>query len=681
MGLLHLLGGPAPAPRESLVARMGLTDRAVDKRQQLFSAKGRFGREIVEDSEDLERILQLPRRDRPTIEQQQAMADEMTARLTPGPGAACKCAELRPGVKSPCITRLLPIQGWYLFEAASTSGALGHIVVGGGKTGIDILLPMVVPNCKRAVLLIPPQLRKQFAIDYLCWKQHFKVPNLAGGAPPHFPGRPTLDLLAYSELSSPRFATWLKASAPDILIADEGQNLKDKGSTRTDRFLRYFIEAEEAGTTPLLFVHSGTLTEDSLDNYGHLSALSLRESSPVPLDTGTLGQWCEALDPTKDGTPKRGIGALAKLCTPGERVRYGFRRRLVETQGVITTEDAALPSKLRISKRDPGKVPDVIRNAIAYTRDGKMRPDGEVLTELAEVANVCRQLAAGFFYIWRYPRGESAELIDKWFTRRQAWHRELREKLEHRVDMLDSPGLCEAAARLFYAPDELERAGDKPPHGYVDAGASFVKDPNRPQWAASCWRPWAEVEQLVQPVKDTVWVDDFLVRDAVRFAAEPGVVWYLHEAFGQRVSELGGLPWYASGNAEPVRLNPTPAMLERRAMFLAAGAWEGGDGADNWLKTEDGTRAIVCSIKAHGTGKNMQAWRRCLVTNTPVKGWEQLLGRHHRQGQEAAEVEVQVYRHTSEVRDALDTARELAAYVRDTTGKIDRLLFATLEGL
>lgn len=659
MKLLDQLSATLPES-ESLLGRLGLTDRAVDKRRQIYENKGRFGREAVEESEDLERIAALPRRARPTVEEQQELADALTQRLTLGPVQSCKCAELRPGVKNPCITRLLPIQGWYLHEASGAQGALGHIVVGGGKTGIDILLAMVVPGCKRAVLMIPPQLRKQFAIDYLCWQQHFQVPNLAGGSRA-IPGRPTLDLLAYSELSSPRFATWLKASAPDILIADEGQNLKDKGSTRTDRFLRYFIDSEDAGRVPLFFTHSGTLTEDSIDNYGHLSALALRESSPVPLETATLAQWCEALDPTKDETPRRGIGALTKLCNIGERVRDGFRRRLVETLGVITTEDAALSSKLRLVKRDPGPVPEVIRNSIGYVRSDKKRPDGEVLVELAEVASCCRQLASGFFYIWRYPRGEAEELIDRWFTRRQAWNADLSEKLEHRTDLLDSRGLCTAAAMRFHAP--LPHPGDFP------------------EWDSATWPAWSEIEDLVQPVKDTIWLDDFLVRDAVAYAAQsPGVVWYLHEAFGQRVSAVGGLPWYASGNAEPLNLAPTQAMLDRRSSFIAAGAWEGGDVADNWLKCEDGTRSIVCSIKAHGTGKNMQAWRRCLVANSPVKGWEQLLGRLHRQGQES-DVEVSVYRHTREVRDALDTARSLAKYVRETTGKTDRLLFAEFEGI
>lgn len=657
-----------------MLGRLGLTNRAVDRRQQIYDGSGfTRSRESVNESEDLERIRVLARRPRPTDADQEVMAAVMTALLTRGPVESCRCAELRPGEKTPCITKLLPIQGWYLYEAAQALGAIGHIIAGGGKTGIDILLAMVVPGCRRAVLMIPPSLRGQFVTDYQIWRQHFRVPNLAGGPPPHVPGVPTLDVIAYSELSAPSWAMWLKTSGADTLIGDEGQNLKDKGSTRTDRFLRFYIDTETeiaaevaAGKpdrpVPYFFTHSGTLTESTCDEYGHLSALALRERSPVPLDTQTLGEWCEALDPGPGGSPpRRAMGALSKLCNTGETVRSGFRRRLIETLGVITSDEAALPSKLRLHERKI-EVPEIIRNSIRWVKDKKQRPDGEILKELTEVAAACRQLAAGFFYIWRYPRGESRELIDMWFAKRQDWNRELRDRLEHRTDLLDSPGLLEDAAKRFYAPL---------PHPLPASG------PALPEWQAETWPAWDKIEEQVQPVKDVVWLDDFLTRDVAAFmAVGPGVVWYLHRAFGAKIAELTGAPLYSNGSAEPLNLNPTPAMLERRKAFIAVDAWEGGDVADNWLKCEDGTRSIIASIKAHGTGKHMVAWSRALVTNSPVKGWEQLLARHHRQGQSAPFVDVYLYRHTPDVRDALEMAQANSTFVRETTGKSERLLYA-----
>jgi hypothetical protein len=405
---------------------------------------------------------------------------------------------------------------------------------------------------------------------------------------------------------------------------------------------------------PYFFAHSGTLTEASCDEYGHLSALALREQSPLPIDTGTLGQWCEALDPGPGGSPRRAIGAMSKLCTVGETVRTGFRRRLIETLGVITTEDAELSCKLKMHERRV-IVPPVIKNSIAFVKSDRRRPDGQLLEELSEIAAVCKQLAAGFFYIWRYPRGEPEELIDLWLMRRSSWAREVRERLEHRTDLLDTPGLLETAAQRALGLDTTPG----------------------PTWQAQTYSAWLEVKDLVQPVTDTVWIDEFLARDGAAWAREaPGVVWYGHDSYGQKVSELAGAPLYASGDEEPKRLNPTTVMLERRAAFQAAGNWEGGDVADNWLKCEDGSRSIVCSIKAHGTGKNMQAWHRALVSNPPVKGWEQLLARLHRQGQTSESVDVFVYRHTADVRDAFEKARGNAQFVFETTGRNERLLFA-----
>lgn len=631
--------GLTSEPKPPILARLGLTDKAVDSRHLIFES-ARFGKKAASDSDDLRRILALPRRVPPSLEEQKALAVEMTAKLRRD-NPSCQCKALRPWAKVPCITSLMPVQGWYLHEAATTGGVLGHVVAGGGKTGIDILLAMVLPwsaadrasGRARAVLLIPPSLRAQFRDDFLLWSQHFHVPNLAGGAGPFVPGRPILDVLAYSELSHEKCATWLKANSPRVVIADEAHNLKDKDSVRTGRFLRHFIEAEDVA----LFAHSGTLTTRSPDDYGHLSTLALREGSPLPLETSALADWCNVLAPQKG--PPAPIGALRHLCEVGESVRSGFRRRLVDTLGVITTEDARVEAHLKIIKRNPGPVPPGLSEALLYARKGT-RPDwlapgallsegeGEELVDQLEVAAVARQLAAGFFYRWKYPRGEPEELILRWFKRRQAYNRELRGKLEYRTDGADSPGLLWAAA---------QRAQE----GYKG---------DLPTWRSETFAAWREIEPQVVPEQDTVWLDDFLARDAVAWAQEaPGVVWYGHSAWGRKVAELGGLPFFG-----------------------------GGDEASEGILKESGTRSIVASIKAHGTGKNLQMFSRALVGNPPADAgvWEQLLARHHRQGQEAAEVKFYVYRHTEEMCAAMDSALEFAHYCQETTGKAERLLFA-----
>jgi len=67
------------------------------------------------------------------------------------------------------------------------------------------------------------------------------------------------------------------------------------------------------------------------------------------------------------------------------------------------------------------------------------------------------------------------------------------------------------------------------------------------------------------------------------------------------------------------------------------------------------------------------------VTTSPTSGtvWEQLLGRTHRPGQEADEVTVDVYRHTLEMRSAVNKALRDADYQQTTTGNQQKLLSAT----
>jgi hypothetical protein len=204
----------------------------------------------------------------------------------------------------------------------------------------------------------------------------------------------------------------------------------------------------------------------------------------------------------------------------------------------------------------------------------------------------------------------------------------VRQELERPSDGLDTEGL-------------LRLAGIRHLEGYRG---------DLPVFRTAALRPWLEIAPKVRPVVSTAWIDRWLVNDAVKWAREaPGVVWYSHSAFGLEVARLGHLPLFGAGKE-----------------------------ASELIQREDGSRSIVASVKAHGTGKNLQAWHRGLITTPPSDSgaWEQLLGRHHRQGQEADEVRFDVYQHVPEFSGSLDAAREGARYVRETTGSIQRLAVA-----
>src|SRR5262249_36883476 len=150
------------------------------------AARGRFSQDLflppVGHSPDLARILAIPRR--PPVRdpvRERALIELMTGRLRRD-NPNCRCRELgridpKTG-ETIQVKELKAAQAWALYEAGITGGILGIIGVGHGKTILDILAPLVVPDCKVAVICAPPGLRTQFWNDYLALAQHFRVPSL-----------------------------------------------------------------------------------------------------------------------------------------------------------------------------------------------------------------------------------------------------------------------------------------------------------------------------------------------------------------------------------------------------------------------------------------------------------------------------------------------------------------------
>lgn len=433
--------------------------------------------------------------------------------------------------------------------------------------------------------------------------------------------------------------------------------LRDPGTATTSRVLRYFRahpEARFAGWT-------GSLTESSLDDYAHLAALALREGSPLPIDPEVAKEWATALDP--DGRPAP-AGALLALCEPGEHIAEGFHRRLVETAGVIATDTSAVDCALAIEERDPGAIPFEIEHLLADLRATWCRPDGEELVDPMAVAACARQLASGFYYRWRFPRGETVEQILTWLEARKAWHRELREKLKDRADHLDSPLLCTRAARRAWGDEpiteaeyvEVERFDEDGQPMYGDDGRPLMRlerhrvgNAHLPRWKADAWPRWRDVRGSVVPETEAVLVNDYLARDAAAWAAEHrGIVWYEHAAFGRWVAEIGGLALHG-----------------------------GGAGAGEAIAAEDGSRSIVCSIHAHGRGRDglQRIFSEQLVANPPSSAsrWEQLLGRLHRIRQKAPVVSTWFYRHSPELKSHVAKALARALYVERTLGATQKI--------
>lgn len=443
-----------------------------------------------------------------------------------------------------------------------------------------------------------------------------------------------IHVLPYSKLSRAESTVTLERQKPDLIIADECHKLRNRDSAVTGRVLRYFAEHWLTRFCGL----SGTITSKSIRDYAHLSALALRENSPLPTDPPIVEEWALAIDPSDWSSP---AGALKKLQAPGEGLYQGFHRRLVETQGVVATSESAVGNALVLNERKPALVPAKIQEMLRKLRATATRPDGEELVEQAAVVAEARHIACGFYYHWVYPSAErdaegnitpAAEaLIERWFGARKEWHRELRLKLQAHEEHLDSPFLCAQAAIRAY-------------NGYTG---------DLPVWFAESWPAWVEVRDQVDHETEPVWVDDFLVLDAAEWAkSHRGIVWYEYTAFGERLAQLTGLPLYD------------------------------GNGDENEILAEKGDRTIIASIRAHGTGRDglQRIFSEAIIANPPASGdkWEQVTARLHRIGQQADEVVHDVYRHTTELADAIDRAVISARYVAGTIGSDQKILAANI---
>ena len=636
---------------------------------------GRSGgcqRPPITDSDDLQRILKLEKRkpiEADSLEAE-ALIELMTHRLKRYRAlGTCSCASMG----RECITRLNFVQAWALFEAPLAEGIFGNIAVGEGKSGLDLLISMVLlkPN-ETAVLFVPPRLREQLHREYLAWREHWRVPSFIMEPYGYWSDNaPILRVVPYSKFSREESTDLLKRLQPKLVIGDEAHYLRHKDRARTGRALTYFAEPD---TDALSCWWTGSPTNTSIKDFAHLLALGLSVNSPLPIKPHTVEMWALAVDPIEQ---QAAPGALRQLFEdPNESIRTAIYRRLVYTRGFISTRQSSIKAKINIFERGkqpgekPVEIPPTIKKLLDDLRKGCIRPDGEELVDPLAVARSACELALGFFYRWRFPKlqhGASCRmdycasdcpgrrLVLDWLAKRKAWHSELRDKLKSHTPFLDSPLLATKAAIRAYRKDAdeedewvaryLEKEGFDEEEDAEDSG-------KRPKWRAVSWPAWRDISDKIEYESEAVWVDDYLVRDAVAWANEHrGVVWYQQSAFGEAVAKMSGLPLYAGGSAK------------KDVLFL-----------------ERGDRSVVCSISAYGTGTDglQKIFNEAYVPRWPSSAdrCEQLVGRLHRPYQKKDEVNYWTCRHTPELADAIDKAVRYAKYIQGVLGSSQKLLSA-----
>jgi hypothetical protein len=501
---------------------------------------------------------------------------------------------------------LFPIQSQALWEASMANGLLAPIGVGEGKTLISLLLPRVW-EAQRPLLLLPAPMKRTFEREKSKFSEHFAVAS-------------NLRVETYGKISVASGAYLLDQYRPDVIIADEVHYLRNRMSTRTKRVLRYFKAHPETKFAGL----SGTITTRSLLDYAHLSMLALRHGSPLPLIWQQLIAWSACIDANGRATKydwakvKKFYDHYAPNNAPltQPNLRRAYLRRFVSAPGVVTSRKGSISAALNLQTRRV-KIPEIVRHALKQLQKTWVSPDGEEeIEDPMRMARVSRQVAQGFYYRWVWPNGRPNF---EWLKARAAWHRECRRILMRNVPGLDSPLLVSNAVAR----------GDIRDRALVEA-----------------WEKWQVFKKIKQPPTEAVWLSDYLVRDAVKWAKEqsqPVILWYESIAVGQMLEHLGIANYGADTE------------LPEKAVTLAA------------------------SIRVHGTGKNLQAWANQLVISPPQAGktWEQLLGRTHRTGQMSDEVWCHYYAHLPPFQAALKQAKSDAQYIQQTQGVRQKLVYAT----
>lgn len=590
--------------------------------------------------------------------------------------------------EAPADFKLERSQAEALYAYSLHGGLFAPLPVGSGKTLISLRCVGIAfeNGITRAVLFVPPQVYSQLVNRDIAWTRR-RVPlgcsfylmgglNAAKRKQLSGAGRQGCWIFPYSLLSRPDSYENLEAIRPELVIFDEAHNLKNRSAARTKRILTYYRKYR-----PQVVCLSGTMTKKSLNDYAHLVTMCLKESAPVPLEANVVQEWAATLDSTQRQTESHhvrntGPGPLRPLIAwsnhhfPATKLefdvqgfRMAFQNRLLTAPGVVTSTGESLGTSLIVQNRkvkhmeaEGGAELDRLTHQL---NDTWTTPSGDELEHAMLVWKWNYELTAGIYNALEWPtvedlivkRGlrehEATQILEeskRYHEALQEYHRELRAWFRthaHRPG-LDTPMLVAAS---------MARYEDR------DVGKKL--------YAAWSHKNELDFRQRVERVTFPVRVCDYKVREAAKWAAgqeDGGIVWYENREVGHWIVDV---------------------MKELDVPHIHCPA---GKAVDRMLTAEnvaDLTRGktLVCSLSAHGTGKNLQFKTDQLFVQLPITETEaeQAIGRTHRKGQDADEITVTTL--VSNVYDEMCLAALLndAIYVRETMNDARKLLIATWD--
>ena len=557
-------------------------------------------------------------------------------------------------------------------------GALAHVPVGQGKTLLSLVLAQIAftqKSMERILLFVPAQVRAQLVFADIPWARRrvnitTPIIDLGDLTPKHRARRAQrergLFIMPYSTLSGRDGAELLDSIEPQLIIADEAHSLRARNTARTRRFLKW-INGREISFVPM----SGTLTSKSLRDYHHLAHLALGEGIPIPIHAMAAKEWGDVLDseaqpneyqlrmlaPLRDWAR----GSVAGDYPPTvEGSRRAFEARFNSAPGVIM-DQSEIGTSLTYCNSEilpPDGYPGYkqVEDLITQVDVGWITPNGDDIDHGMLKWKWIEELSAGFYHKLSWPDGLDPAVLDRakiHHMKQQVYHRVLRDWLKHDgVTGMDTP---------FLVGQDMVRHADK------NVGSRLY----------TTWKSMKEAAWPEMPERDSqaVRLCDFKVAAAANWAntISPeeieqygAILWVHHQELGRWLMEILGQGPHRD------RLLWAPSAGERRGIdeILIDPAYNRG-------------KVIVASIKAHGTGKNLQWLQNMLVVQWPrdAKTAEQMVGRLHHTGQEADHLDIHMMRST--LHDHINFAACLndALYVEQTMGMRQKLLFGTHDPL